>query len=73
MNFISTVNGSIILYASFIALSIGCSLLLAWPVMYLWNNCLILAIPGINSVDWIHAWGILILCCMLFKSDVNAK
>lgn len=44
-------------------------LLFSLPVMLLWNGCLVGAVTGINEITWIQAWGILILCGLLFKSS----
>jgi hypothetical protein len=46
-------------------------LLLSLPVMLLWNLCLVPAIPGLAQVGWLQAWGILILCGLLFKPTAN--
>lgn len=42
-------------------------LLLSLPVMWLWNAALVPAIPGVKAIGWLQAWGILILCGILFK------
>lgn len=42
-------------------------LLFSLPVMWLWNATLVPAIPGIAKIGWLQAWGILILCGLLFK------
>jgi hypothetical protein len=44
-------------------------LVLSLPVMWLWNGCLVAAIPGIKEIGWLQAWGIMILCSMLFKGN----
>jgi hypothetical protein len=48
-------------------------LILSLPVMWLWNACLVAAIPGIKEIGWLQAWGILILCGLLFKSSSNSS
>lgn len=48
-------------------------LLFSLPVMWLWNACLVAAIPGIKEIGWLQAWGILILCGMLFKNTTSSK
>jgi hypothetical protein len=41
--------------------------------MILWNACLIPAFPNIISpIGWLQAWGISILCGILFN-DNNSK
>ncbi len=49
------------------------SFLLSWPVMMLWNGCLVGAVAGVANVTWLQAWGISILCGMLFKSSITTK
>lgn len=45
-------------------------LLFSLPVMWLWNAALVPAIPGIVKIGWLQAWGILILCGLLFKPSI---
>ena len=52
---------------------VGLSFLLSWPVMWLWNNALVGAVTGVNEVSWLRAWGISILCGILFKSTVSTS
>ena len=47
------------------------SFVLSWPVMWLWNNALVGAVTGFNEVSWLQAWGISVLCGLLFKSTVS--
>ena len=49
------------------------SLLLAWPVMELWNQCLVPAVDGIREIGWLQAWGLQFLFGILFKTTVNKK
>jgi hypothetical protein len=49
------------------------SFLLSWPVYMLWNGCLVDAINGINEVTWLQAWGLTVLCGLMFKTTVNHK
>lgn len=42
-------------------------LLFSLPVMWLWNACLVAAIPGVKEIGWLQAWGIMVLCGLLFK------
>ncbi len=48
-------------------------LLFSLPIMWLWNACLIPAIPGIQPIGWLQAWGISILFGMLFKSSSSSN
>jgi hypothetical protein len=47
------------------------SFLLAWPVMALWNGCLVGAIDGVNDIGWLQAWGLQFLINLLFKVKVT--
>lgn len=53
-----------------VALIVIMSLLLAWPVMLLWNWLMPL-IFGIMSLSFWQALGISLLCGLLFKSSSN--
>jgi hypothetical protein len=49
-------------------------LLCSLPVMLLWNGCLVGAVAGINEIGWLQAWGLMVLCGLLFKSSAtNSK
>lgn len=43
------------------------SLLLSFPLMLLWNNCLVPAVTTLKEVGWLQMWGISILIGLLFK------
>ena len=43
------------------------SFLLSWPVMMLWNGCLVDAVTGVNEITWMQAWGLNFLCGLLFN------
>lgn len=50
-----------------IAFVVAIGLLLSLPVWLLWNWCLVPAVPALQEIGWLQAWGILILCSFLFK------
>jgi len=56
-----------------IATIVFISFLLSWPVMALWNGCLVDAVTGVKEVTWLQGWGISILCGLLFKSTASSK
>jgi len=57
-----------------IATLVFLSFVLSWPVMALWNGCLVDAASGIKEITWLQGWGISILCGLLFKpSSVKAS
>lgn len=54
-----------------VAVIVFFGLLFSLPVMWLWNAALVPAIPGLVQIGWLQAWGILILCGLLFKPSVS--
>jgi len=56
-----------------IGLIVLLSFLLSWPVMMLWNGCLVDAVTGVKEVTWLQAWGISLLCGLLFKSHTSSS
>lgn len=61
----------LIVISFFVIVALG--LLFSLPVMFLWNLCLVPAIPGINTIGWLQAWGIMILSGFLFKNYTHNK
>ena len=49
------------------------SFLLAWPVMELWNGCLVPAVDGVKQIGWLQAWGLQFLVNMLVKVSITTK
>jgi hypothetical protein len=47
------------------------SFLFSWPIMVLWNECLIPAVNGLNEIGWVQAWGISTLFAVLFKTNIK--
>lgn len=43
------------------------SFVLSWPVMMLWNGCLVDAVPAVKEISWLQGWGISILSGILFR------
>lgn len=70
MNYVAKFLGYLVM-AVLAALVIG--LVLSWPVMLLWNLCLVPAVPGLNPIEWLQAFGIMVLFNMLFKVHVTQK
>jgi hypothetical protein len=52
---------------------VALSFLLSWPVMVLWNECLVPAVQGINQVTWLQAWGLSVLSGFLFNRTTTVK
>jgi hypothetical protein len=57
------------LFGVAIVIIVVVGLLLSLPVMLLWNACLVPAVTGLSEIGWLQAWGIMILCGLLFKSS----
>jgi hypothetical protein len=62
-----TVPEKVMLGIGFGILGIGALFLFGWVVMLLWN-WLMPEIFGLKQVTYWQAWGLLALCCILFKS-----
>jgi len=43
------------------------SFLLSWPVMMLWNGCLVDAVSGVKEITWLQGWGLSVLFNILVK------
>jgi hypothetical protein len=56
-----------------VAIVVGYSFLLSWPVYMLWNGCLVDAVTILKEVTWLQAWGINLLCGMMFKATITTK
>ena len=54
----------------FVALAIIIAALFAFPIMWLWNGCLVGTVDGIHPITsfW-QAFGIMVLFSLLFKSS----
>ena len=49
------------------------SFLLSWPVMLLWNGCLVGALDGVREIGWLQAWGLQFLVNLMFKVRLSKK
>jgi len=49
------------------------SFLLSWPIMMLWNSCLVGAVDGVHAVTWLQAWGLTILIHSLVRATATSK
>ena len=63
----------LVLVVGAIALLMFISFLVSWPVYLLWNGCLVDAVSGVKSVTWLQAWGLTVMCSLLFKSTADSK
>ena len=70
MNQLTSAVGAFVII---IAGALFVSFLLAWPVMELWNGCLVPAVDGVKQIGWLQAWGLQFLINMLFKVSITTK
>lgn len=62
----------IIALASVVAIAVFFGLLVSLPVMLLWD-WLMPTLFHLPTITWMQAWGLMILCALLFKSSVSFK
>ena len=55
-----------------VVLSLFLSFLLAYPLMLLWNQCLVPAVTVLKEVGWLQMWGINFLISM-FKLNYTPE
>lgn len=68
MEKIAAIVGAIVLsFAGILFLSF----LLSWPVMMLWNGCLVDAVTGVKEITWLQGWGISVLFGILFNKTTS--
>jgi uncharacterized membrane protein len=70
---IENVRGIIRAIAKEIFTPVLFGLIVSLPIMWLWNLCLVPALTVVKSISWIQAWGLLVLCTILFKSATDSK
>lgn len=58
----------IVTFIAALAVVVVLSLLMAYPIMWLWNWALVPAVDGINLISFWQAYGLNILFTILFKS-----
>lgn len=56
-----------------VAFGLAIIFVLAFPVQWLWNNCLVPAVNGTNAIGFWQALGLMILANVLFKTSVDTK
>lgn len=63
------------LFIAFGALSaiVALSFIFSYPLMLLWNLCLVPAVSILKEVGWLQMWGISVLITFLFKSTMINK
>jgi hypothetical protein len=63
----------LVLALSAILLVVVIGFLVSYPVMLLWNGCLVGAVNGVNPIGWLQAWGILVLFGILFSKSSSSE
>lgn len=64
---------TVLKFFGLLLLALLVSLMLSYPVMLLWNYCLMPAVNILEPVTWLQAWGIMILCSLFFRSGAYYK
>ena len=69
MNIFKILGVGLAAFIGFVLLVLIIGLIISFPVMWLWNGCLVGTVAGISPITSVwHAWGLLILTSFLFKS-----
>lgn len=68
-NIVAVIFGLIIL----LGIAFGCDCLIVWWAQYLWNTCLVSAIPTLVKVGFWQMWGIYLLSSFLVKSSTTVN
>ena len=66
---ITVVGATVVVLAVVVILG----LVLSFPLMLLWNGCVVPAVNGVQEITWLQAWGILIVSNLLFKNTSYKK
>ena len=63
----------IVTFVGLVAVALFLSFVLSWPVMMLWNGCLVGAVAFVQEITWLQAWGLQFLFNLLFKASITTK
>jgi len=61
------VKGIFLSFAFLLAFAVM-SMILAFPMMWLWNWIMPIIVPEIAQLTVVQSWGLMMLCVFLFKS-----
>jgi hypothetical protein len=64
-------KNTIVEVVAMLAILVVLSFLFSWPVMALWNGCLVDAVSGVKEITWLQAWGLSVLCNLLFSKTIS--
>ena len=48
-------------------------IIFALPTMLLWNACLVPAVAAVSEIGLLQAWGLNLLCSLLFNFNINSS
>jgi len=65
--FITAIGATVVVVGGFVLISF----VMSWPVFMLWNGALVGAVDGVHTIEWTTAWGISLLCGLLFKNHTS--
>lgn len=66
-------NNTFAAFLLVIAAAVIIGLIISLPIMWLWNVALVPAVTILKPIGWLQAWGITILCGLLFNTKVETK
>ena len=74
MNIFAKISIILLAVLGIFGIALVFAVILAFPVMWLWNGCLVGLVVGINPITsfW-QAFGLMLLCSLLFKSSSSSK
>jgi hypothetical protein len=64
-------NALAVMFVTVIVFAVALGALIALPVMWLWNGCLVGAINGVNEITYLQAWGLYVMSNLIFKTTVT--
>jgi len=70
MDILKVIGGFLLIVLTVLGILFGFSLLLAFPVKWLWNY-LMPTVFGLIEITYFQAFSMLLLCGLLFKASVN--
>lgn len=69
----NTLIQALVIIVGGIGLIVFLSFLLSLPVMLLWDAVMPQIFTGLHEITWLQAWGLSLLCGLLFKSHTTSK
>lgn len=66
-------NDKIMKFFMLMMLAIGLQLILAWPLMILWNDAFVPAVTGVHEISWLQACCLQVMVSLLFRTGIEGK